>query len=83
MLLAQSGSSLSAIPTSSISATHVPAPGKTTRTRSQLQPCKPQPKMSLEDKESTVQGTCRAITCPPALFVFKVLPEDAMGQSMP
>ena len=42
--------------------THIPAPGKTTRTKSQLQACtgKSQPTMSLEDdKESTAQGTCR------------------------
>ena len=40
--------------------THIPAPCKITRTKRQLQPCKFQLKVSLEPKESTAQGTCRA-----------------------
>ena len=40
--------------------THMPEPGKTSRTNRQLQPCKSQPKMYVEHcKEATALGTCR------------------------
>ena len=42
--------------------THVPSSGKMTRNKHHLQPCKPQPIMSLEHyKESTGKGICRPI----------------------
>ena len=61
MRLAQPGSSSQTSSKPWSQKTHIPEPGKTARTKCQLQPCKSQPKMSLEhNKESAALGTCRA-----------------------